>query len=154
MLTPFVIGIRAGLGSLGKITLIVTPLLVFLEIIKDLNWLERLSKKVEPVLKPFAVSRKAAPALITGVFIGLIYGAGVLYQIKREGHLSPREMSILCLFLGLNHAVIEDVAILAVLGAKIWVLVLTRLLAAVTLTYLWGKWWSAKKDILPGKVEV
>jgi len=143
------LGLRTGLQSLLKIAFIVIPLLVFLEILKDSGLLQRISRKVEPVLERMYLTQATAPALVAGVFIGLIYGAGVLYQTRREGLVDSREMTLLCLFLSLNHAVVEDAAIFVALGARIWVLVIIRLIPAVILTYLLGRWYHRDKGIYP-----
>jgi hypothetical protein len=149
MLSILWLGIKASFQSLFKILLIVIPLLVALEILKDSGWLQRISRKVEPVLERMYMTQAVAPALVAGVFIGLIYGAGVLYQTRREGMVDSREMTLLCLFLGINHAVVEDVAILAALGARVWVLVVTRLIPAIVLTYLLGRWYYRNKGLRP-----
>ena len=145
MLSILWLGLKASFQSLFKILLIVIPLLVALEILKDSGWLQRISRKVEPVLERMYMTQAVAPALVAGVFIGLIYGAGVLYQTRREGMVDSREMTLLCLFLGINHAVVEDVAIWRP-GRTVWVLVVTRLIPAIVLTYLLGAGTTGIKD--------
>ena len=138
-------GVVNSFNSLIKVFFVITPLLVFLEVVKETGWLERVSQRLTPALKHFSLSPAAAPALVAGLFIGLIYGAGVLYQTRQEGRVQTAEMTILCLFLSLNHAVIEDVAILAAMGAQAWVLVIARLLPAVILTYLYSRWFGGEQ---------
>ena len=85
MLSILYLGLKSSFQSVLKIALIVIPLLIALEILKDSGLLQRISRKVEPALGGMYLTQASAPALVAGVFIGLIYGAGVLYQTRREG---------------------------------------------------------------------
>ncbi|MGI6576202.1 MAG: nucleoside recognition domain-containing protein [bacterium] len=141
-------GFLAGLASLGKIAIIILPLIVVLEIIKDLGWLERASYILQPVLKRIHLSHRVAPALVAGFFIGITIGAGVLYQIQQEGKVEVREMTLLCLFLSLSHGVLEEIAIMAAMGAHVWVLFLTRFTSALLCTYLLSLWYYRGKRMV------
>ncbi|HHW54174.1 MAG: nucleoside recognition domain-containing protein [bacterium] len=149
MLSILYLGLKSSFQSVLKIALIVIPLLIALEILKDSGLLQRISRKVEPALGGMYLTQASAPALVAGVFIGLIYGAGVLYQTRREGLVDSREMTLLCMFLGINHAVVEDAAIFVALGARFWVLIVIRIITAVILTYLLGRWYYRDQALRP-----
>ena len=74
--------------------------------------------------------------LVTGVIIGLTYGAGVIIHSIRTSDISKKESFLILLFLSICHAVIEDTLIFVVIGANGFVLIAFRFALAIILTYL------------------
>ncbi len=68
-------------------------------------------------------------ALITGVLIGITYGAGVL--IKEAKYMTKKQIIAVCYFLMVAHAIIEDTLLFVFFGADIVLLVTIRLLFAL-----------------------
>jgi len=67
-------------------------------------------------------------ALITGVLIGITYGAGVL--IKEAKYMTRKQVISVCYFLMVAHAIIEDTLLFVFFGADIILLVTIRLFFA------------------------
>jgi len=82
------------------------------------------------------ITRPGLLPLITGVVIGLTYGAGVIIHSIRHYKISRREVFLILLFLSVCHAIFEDTLIFVVIGANGLVLVVARLILAVFFTYL------------------
>ena len=71
------------LGSLNSIlsmAKIIIPLMIIMEILKDSNILERISKRLNPISKFFNISNEAVFPLMIGLIFGLVYGAGVIIE--------------------------------------------------------------------------
>ncbi|MBO8170250.1 MAG: nucleoside recognition protein, partial [Thermoanaerobacteraceae bacterium] len=94
--------------SIFGIALIVFPLMMVLEIVKDLNILDRLSAIIRPVSRLFNIPQEAGLPLLAGLIFGITYGAGAIIQSAREGKLTKRDLVVVNTFLVICHAVFED----------------------------------------------
>ncbi len=127
-------GIGGSLSQLLAIAKIVFPLMIFIEITKDLKLLDKISDIFQPVTSFFKLSGKASFPLLVGIVFGLTYGAGVIIQYVKEGHLNARELIIINTFLALCHALVEDTLLFMVVGASGTMLIITRLIIAIIVT--------------------
>lgn len=121
----------ASLWLTVKLLLIILPLTISYEFIKE--------RGLFSGTKPFffmGITRPGLLPLITGVVIGLTYGAGVIIHSIRHYKISRREVFLILLFLSVCHAIFEDTLIFVVIGANGLVLVVARLILAVFFTYL------------------
>jgi len=73
-------------------------------------------------------------SIITGIILGITYGAGVL--IAEKDKLSKKELLYVGTFLMIAHSLIEDPLLFVLFGANFWVLVGIRLILAVVFSYL------------------
>ncbi|MFH1849802.1 MAG: nucleoside recognition domain-containing protein [archaeon] len=71
---------------------------------------------------------------MVGMFIGISYGAGILYRIAHK--LSHKDKCLITVFLIIAHAVIEDTMLVAVLGGNFWWILVPRVVAAVAVVRL------------------
>ncbi|AVX21554.1 MAG: nucleoside recognition domain-containing protein [Bacillota bacterium] len=132
-----------GMGSLRLIwdvAVIVIPIMLVLEILKDLKWLDIAAGWLAPALGKIHLSRAAALPLLVGLVFGIAYGAGVIIAAAREGELSRKDLHLLSIFLVLNHAIIEDTLLFARIGASGWLLLTARTVMAIIVTWMVGKW--------------
>lgn len=132
-------GFWGSMDSVYTIAKIVIPLMIFMEILKDLKVLDKVSSKLEPVTKVLGITNKSTFPLIIGLFLGLAYGAGVIIQSAKDGDLPKKDLYLLMIFLIACHSVIEDTLIFVAIGANGWLLLSLRLVLAVTLTILASK---------------
>lgn len=115
---------------------IIIPIMIMLEIARDLKMLDRFSSKVGPVLKIFGMSPEAAYPLLAGFFFGISYGAGVIIEAAGSGRISWKDMFLVNVFLAVCHAIIEDTALFIAVGANPLIIIVGRLIMAVVITYL------------------
>jgi len=130
---------EAAGGSLKNIAImmsIIVPIMILLELARELKLLELFSKKLAPALKVFGMSPEAAFPLIAGIFFGISYGAGVIIDAAKSGKITLKDMILVNVFLSVCHAIIEDTALFLALGASPWVIIPGRLAAALLITYL------------------
>lgn len=128
--------LSGGLRSVWTIAKIVIPLMILLQLARDFKVMDLLAKRVEPVTRLVGMSGKAAFPLFVGLIFGLSFGAGAIIESSREGDLDSKDLILLMVFLVACHGVLEDTLILVAIGANGWILLATRTLLALALTWL------------------
>lgn len=129
-------GLFGSLKSVGKIAMIVIPIMVFIEVLKAYSVLEKIYFVIEPLLKLFRLPREAALPLMAGLIFGITFGAGLIIQAVREGHLSGKDIVVVNVFLALCHSLIEDTFLFVALGASAVTLISVRLIFALIITFI------------------
>ena len=115
------------------LTAIIIPLMVGLALLKDSHLLDRAAGFLQPVMKGLRLSNNAAYPLLAGLFLGIVFGSGVIISFARDGSLTKRDLVLVLVFLGICHSIIEDTVVFIALGANGWVLIGVRFfLAALT----------------------
>ncbi|TYP49769.1 nucleoside recognition protein [Thermosediminibacter litoriperuensis] len=133
---------EAAVGSLlsvKQIAVIVIPIMIAMEFLKDLGVLDRIAGFFSPLVRVFGMRKESGFPLVIGIIIGLSYGAGVIFRTARENRLPRRDLYLITYFLVAAHAVFEDTAIFAALGVSSALLLTTRLLVAAMFTFLASK---------------
>ena len=121
-----------NLGSLlFKVFIIVVPLMVLLEIARDFKVLDKLTNVLFPVTRRIGLKRESIYPLIAGIIFGISYGGGVLIGESDTGRISPRQMFLVALFLGMCHSIFEDTLLFMSQGANGAVILIVRSLLAV-----------------------
>jgi hypothetical protein len=73
-------------------------------------------------------------ALVAGLTLGIVYGAGVIIKAGQEGNLSSRDLFLIALFLSTCHAVVEDTLLFVAVGGNFFWMLGTRLVIAILVT--------------------
>jgi hypothetical protein len=115
----------------GQLFCIIVPLTVFYEFLKT-----RQASLAGRKRSLMGISGRGLVPLVTGVIIGLTYGAGVIIHSIRSTDLGKKEAFLILLYLSVCHAIIEDTLIFAVIGANALILLGVRFFLATLLTYL------------------
>ncbi|WP_147804356.1 nucleoside recognition domain-containing protein [Alkalicoccus halolimnae] len=143
-LMPIVLyGIESAVIGILQLAAIVIPIMIFVQVMKDMKWLPVFSRWMTPFTKVLGVRSNTSTTLAAGLLFGLAYGAGVMIQAAREDGVSKKDLYLVFIFLVACHAVIEDTLIFAPLGIPLWPLLLVRLVTAVLLTaavaFVWNR---------------
>ncbi|HHV65626.1 MAG TPA: hypothetical protein GXX46_11270 [Peptococcaceae bacterium] len=133
--------VLAGLNSVLQIAVIVIPVMIFIQILKDVEILPLLARLMSPLTRLLGVSDKTGVTLLAGLLFGIAYGAGVIIQTAKEENLSKKDIYLVSIFLVCCHAVIEDTLIFTPLGINVLYLLLVRVALAVILTIATAKFW-------------
>jgi hypothetical protein len=115
----------------AQLFLIIVPLTIFYEFLKSKQGL--LEGRGQAF---FGISSKGLIPLVTGIIIGLTYGAGVIIHSIRSADIGKGEAFLILLYLSICHAITEDTLIFVVIGANGIVLVTVRFFLATVMTYL------------------
>ncbi|WHY76835.1 nucleoside recognition domain-containing protein [Neobacillus sp. WH10] len=132
---------KASLGIL-QLAMIVIPLMIVIQILKDLQWLNKFSKTMSPITKTLGMKENTSTTMAAGLLFGLAYGAGVMIQAVKEDGVSKKDITLAFIFLMACHAVVEDTLIFVPLGIPVLPLLLIRLGVAILLTLLVGTIWK------------
>lgn len=135
-------GIMKATTGVIQLAIIVIPLMIFIQVIKDLHWLQTFSKWLAPLTKILGMKENTSLALLSGLVFGLAFGSGVLLQSIKEDGVSRKDATIVFIFLVACHAVIEDTLIFVPLGIPVLPLLLIRVLTAFVLTMIIGNIWK------------
>ncbi|NLJ98730.1 MAG: nucleoside recognition protein [Tissierellia bacterium] len=134
-----------SISSVLTMAIIIIPLMMVMEILKDAKILEKLSTKLKPIAKFLDISDESVFPLIIGIIFGLAYGAGIIIDSTEEGNVSKKDLYILVIFLLACHAIFEDTFIFAAVGANLWLLFGVRLIVAIVISYFASKVIDAKQ---------
>lgn len=136
-------------SAVWQLGVIVIPLMFIIQILKEIHFLDRMASWMRPVTHFLGLPEKASIPLLAGIFFGLAYGAGVILQATEEEHFSRRDLYLMFMFLILCHAVVEDTLLFVPLGVNPWLLLGTRLGAAIVLTVVLARVWRVR-TVKPG----
>ncbi|WDV44467.1 nucleoside recognition domain-containing protein [Clostridiaceae bacterium M8S5] len=128
-----------SLNSIFSMAIMIIPLMIIMEILKDLKILDIISNKCKPVSKVLNMSEDSIFPLMIGLILGLSYGAGVIIDSSSQGKLSKQDLYLLMIFLVACHSIFEDTLLFASIGANGYLLLCIRFVIAFLLTYFVGK---------------
>lgn len=136
-------GIQTAIIAVAQLALIVIPLMIIMQFLREKGWLTTFSNAFAPITKMLGMEKNTSMTLVAGLTIGLAYGAGLMIQAVEEDGVSRKDMYLALVFLVSCHAVVEDTLIFIPLGIPVWPLLLIRLVTAILLTmavaYVWKR---------------
>ncbi|WP_457568730.1 nucleoside recognition protein [Desulfurobacterium sp.] len=118
-----------------KIVFLVVAIIFVLNFVKSLPPVKKYSEKVN-----------TAFSLLTGLTLGITYGAGVLINEANSGNLTKRDIFFIGTFLMICHSVIEDTFLFVIFGASWIPIVGLRLALAFTVSPIASKIRCAVSD--------
>ncbi len=125
----------------ASIFFILAALMLILRVLRLLGIEALLHKMLSPLLRGLTLSKAAANITIIGMTLGISYGAGLLIDEVKQGHITKRDIFLVMGFLGICHSVIEDTLLLLLLGADINAVLWGRLLFAIAVIAIWGRFY-------------
>ncbi|WP_040978876.1 nucleoside recognition domain-containing protein [Oceanobacillus jeddahense] len=136
-------GAQAAVIAIVQLACIVIPLMIIMQIMRELGWMTAMSEKLAPFMKILGMDKRASMTMVAGLTIGLAYGAGLMMQAVKEDNVPKKDMYLALIFLVSCHAVVEDTLVFIPLGIPVWPLLIIRLSVAIILTmtiaYFWKK---------------
>lgn len=136
-------GLQTAAIAVVQLALVIFPLMLVMQFLREMGWLHTLSKKFAPFTRFLGMKENTSFTLVTGLTIGLAFGAGVMIQAVQEDGVEKKDMMLALLFLVTCHAVVEDTVIFIPLGIPVWPLLLIRFVMAVLLTitvaFIWRR---------------
>lgn len=136
-------GVQTAVIAIVQLGLIVIPLMIVMQIMREKGWLLAISNRLAPFMKFLGMSKNTSMTMVTGLTIGLAFGAGLMIQAVKEDGVSKKDMHLALIFLVACHAVVEDTLIFIPLGIPVWPLLIIRLATAIILTitisFVWNR---------------
>ncbi|MDQ0233493.1 nucleoside recognition domain-containing protein [Metabacillus malikii] len=137
---------KASLGVF-QLALIVIPLMIIIQFLKDFGLLKTFTKWMAPVTRMLGMKENTSMTLVAGLTIGLAFGAGVMIQAVKEDNVSYKDLTLAFIFLVACHAVVEDTLIFIPLGIPVLPLLIIRLTVAVLLTITVATIWRKVEEV-------
>lgn len=131
----------AQLKLLAWILVILSSLVVMMRILRWLGVEQVLQQLLSPLMRCLTIGKEASNITIVGMLLGLSYGAGLLINEVRSGHINKRDTLLVVCFLGLTHSLIEDTLLILLLGADLSTILWGRLVFAIVLITAMGRIW-------------
>lgn len=126
--------LQGGIYNVLIMAAIIIPIMMVMEVARDLELIERFSSAIAPAIKVFGMSKESALPMLVGSFFGIAYGGGMIIQSARSGLITWRDLFLVNIFLSVCHAVVEDTALFVAQGANIFIILGGRFLLAVIIT--------------------
>ncbi len=139
-------GLETAVLAIVQLALIVIPLMMIMQYLREKGWLNFLSDLLAPFMRVLGMDKNASMTMVAGLTIGLAFGAGLMIQAVKEDGVSKRDMYLALIFLVACHAVVEDTLIFVPLGIPVWPLLLIRLGTAIVLTMIIANIWRKAEN--------
>ncbi|MDR0434030.1 MAG: hypothetical protein LBH21_03065 [Gracilibacteraceae bacterium] len=139
--------LKRAASGLAQMLLIIIPMMMSLQLLKDLGVMPALVRLLRPLTRVLGISENTSLMLVAGGLFGIAYGAGVIISSATENAVSRRDIYLVSLFLVCDHSLIEDTLIFLPLGINVLYLLLFRLALAVALTALTARFWRERSFV-------
>lgn len=136
------------LQMLISIFFIISALIILLRILKKIGVESLLQKLLSPIFKLLSITKGASNITITGITLGLSYGAGLLISEIKKGHIGKKDVLLSISFLSLAHSLIEDTLLILLLGADVIAILWLRVIFAIVIIALLAKYITIKESLL------
>lgn len=117
--------------SLVKIALVILGLMMVVELLREFGIMDHLTRLLEKPMTFLGMDHGSAFVVAVGLLLGLAYGAGLIIEEAQRSRIGRKEILATNLFLGTNHALIEDSLIFAAVGAHLGWIILGRLVFGI-----------------------
>lgn len=127
--------LQLGITSVQIITIIFLITFSY-EVLGRWKHADRLKGKFTGLTHGIGMSERALAPWLVGFFVGITYGAAMLYQFVENKQLNHKDACLITVFLCLAHAIIEDTMLFVVVGGNFWWIFLTRVIMAAAVVRL------------------
>ncbi len=118
--------------TMGTILAVIFLVLLALSVLERLGFTAFLQRLLRPAFSLAGIGREATTITVVGLVLGISYGGGLVIKAASRGDIPRRQVVAAVCFMSLCHAVVEDTALVATLGA--W----TPMISAGRILFSWG----------------
>lgn len=133
--TPFLEALKTWaidiIYLLLKIWGIILAIMILQELLKSMGWLDSMLRFFRPLIRILGLSERATMMWLVANIFGLFYGGAVIVEEARKGVLTKEELEHLHISIGINHSIVEDPLLFAILGLNVFWLWLPRFVMAI-----------------------
>jgi len=149
---PFVTVLKTWAVDTGRLLLkilaIIMGVMIGLEFLRVLGWIEYLIRAFRPVMRVLGLSDRASALWVTAAVFGLMLGGAVIVEEARKGALTREELERLHISIGINHSMVEDPALFLALGLSGFWLWVPKLVAGMVAVQVYRVTKYARKMLL------
>ncbi len=114
--------------TMGTILLVIFVVLLALAVLEKLGFTRFLQRLLGPAFKLVGIGPEATTITVVGLVLGISYGGGLVINAASRGDIPRRQVTAAVCFMSLCHAIVEDTALVATLGAWTPMISLGRIL--------------------------
>lgn len=115
--------------------LIIYLLMVIQRAIERFGLLKPLSERFAPLMSLFGLPRQTAYLWLVGNVLGISYGSAVMLELEEQGIITRKEANDANYHLIMNHSLVEDTTVFALVGINALLLVSVRVAFALLLVW-------------------
>ena len=130
-----------------KIVTIITSLMVLQAFLRHWGIIDKLAKWCAPLMRCMGLPKEQAFLWLTAQTVGLAYGSAILLNETTERKLPPLEINLFNYHIAVNHSLLEDTLIFAMIGVSAGWIIWPRLLFALIIVWAvrWYRYWQREK---------
>jgi hypothetical protein len=125
--TLFRDGLTDALKTSWVLIRVILPTYIAVDLLKSTPLIPAIGRAFGPMMHPLGLPGEAAMALVLGLLVNLYAAIGVLAPLG----LTPGQVTVCALILGLAHSLILESAVLRTLGTRYLILTFYRLAIAL-----------------------
>ena len=119
----------------AAVFLIIYALMVVQRLIEAFSLLQPLSSFLAPLMRLFGLPAQTAYMWLVGNVLGISYGSAVMLELEDRGIITRSEANDVNYHLIMNHSLLEDTIVFALIGISAPLLVAVRVAFAMTLVW-------------------
>ena len=128
--------IVASLELLATVGIVLVVLLMLLDAMEKVGLTTLVTRAMAPTLAASGIDmaragERTAPLVTVGALLGLTYGAGLIIEESKRGTIPPSERNVALAWVSLSHSLIEDTALMLLMDADLWVILVGRIIFTV-----------------------
>lgn len=127
--------LRSTAVLVPKMILIIFSLNILQSVLSEFGVIKVISDLFRPLMRVFGLPPESSLLWIIANTVGLAYGGALMIEEAGKGGLDKREIDMLNTHIGISHSNLEDLSLLASIGAVWWILLLVRWLMSVVLVW-------------------
>src|SRR5699024_3422916 len=127
-------GIQTALLAVLQLSLIVIPLMIVMQYLRDLGWLKVISNKFAPFTRFLGMKENTSFTLVAGFTIGFVFGVGVIIRADLVDAVAKIDMMLVLFFLVTCHSVFVDRVLFIDLFITMWLFLVIIFTRRVTFT--------------------
>ncbi|MFC1896953.1 hypothetical protein ACFLX8_00045 [Chloroflexota bacterium] len=135
------------LALLGQIFAVIMLAMIIQEVLISLGLIKYLFNYFQPIINLMGLPHRMTFAWLAAILAGVTFGAAIIIEECKKGIVSKEEMEYLQISIGINHSMIEQIAIYGTLGLNVAFIVLPRLLTAIIAVWFIRGWRKLKPTL-------
>jgi spore maturation protein SpmB len=126
----------ATLQLVVKMFVLIILLNIMQRLLNEYGIIKWISTIFSPVLKIFGLPRKTSFLWVVANILGLAYGGAIMIEESKQKKITPKDADLLNHHIAISHSNLEDVILLASVGASVPVMLISRWILAAIVVWL------------------
>ena len=126
---------------------VLVPTILIVKALEMIGGIEWLGEMLSPLMRLLGIGPAAANVTVIGMVLGLSFGAGLVIRDVDSGAMSARDSYLTLCLLGLAHSLIDDTFLIMLLGANVFLCVVTRVIFAAIVVAILSRYLDTRTPL-------